>query len=415
MSYTLFMARRLYSQGGGSKRVSRTAVVIATAGVALGLAIMIIAVSVVLGFKREVRNKVTGIGSHIQVLNYESLYNPESKPLQISDSLVHDLRKIRGVKNVQQFCLKTGMLKTDEAFQGVAFRGIDEDYDLSFLRSCLVEGEIAEPFTKDRSTGRLVISQRLASQLNLQVGSRVYAYFFDQKLRARRFTVEAIYATNMSEYDKTLVFCDYHTSHQLLGFEDDQSSGAEIVINEFDSLAYVSSHVLSAVGHRQDAYGAYFSSPTIKELYPGIFSWLDLLDMNVVVILLLMMAVAGFTTVSGLLIIILERTQFIGVMKAMGAQNRSLRHLFIYYSLLIVIRGMLIGDILAIALCLTQQHWGFVRLDASTYYVDTVPVLMNWTLILFINLAVFLLSALALLLPSYLVSRIQPARSIRFE
>ena len=321
MGYTWFMARRLYRQGGGSQNASRaddssadegkktvtshTAIHIATAGVSLGLAIMIIAISVVLGFKAEVQSKVTGIGSHIQVLNYESLYRTDSQPIVINDSLIRLLESVSEVAHVQRFCLKTGMLKTDDSFQGVAFRGVDERYDLSFLKANLVDGEIREPFSSKENTGRLVVSRKLAQQLHLGVGSKVYAYFFDQALRARRFTVVAVYATNLSEYDSKLVFCDYRTVHQLLGFESDQSSGAEVNLSDMKLLPRASEQVIQLVNHRQDRYGAYYSSPTIKDTYAHIFEWLDLLDLNVIVILILMVAVAGFTTVSGLLIIIL--------------------------------------------------------------------------------------------------------------
>ena len=409
------MARRLYRQGGGSRRASRLAISIATAGVAIGLAIMILSISVVLGFKAQVQDKVVGIGSHIQVLNYQSLYNTESQPIVIDDSLVKALKQVPQVVHVQRFCLKTGMLKTDESFQGVAFRGIDEDYDLTFLCNSLVEGSIDEPFSATKSTGRLVISQRIAKQLHLTVGSKVYAYFFDQTLRARRFTVTAIYATHMSEYDTRLVFCDYKTSHQLLGYEPDQSSGAELNVADMEVLAEASEGVTTIVNHQQDQYGAYYTSPTIKEINPHIFAWLDLLDLNVIVILVLMMAVAGFTTISGLLIIILERTQFIGVMKALGSTNRSLRHLFIYYAVFIIGRGMLIGNLLGLGICFLQSQFGIVRLDPSTYYVEVAPILISWPWVLIVNLVTFVVSTLALVLPSFLVSRIQPAKSIRFE
>ena len=415
MQFTWFMARRLYRQGGGDRRASRTAIVIATAGVALGLAIMIIAISVVLGFKGEVQRKVTGIGSHIRVVNYRSAYNPEALPIVVSDSLVSAISAIPEVHNVQRFCVKMGMLKTEESFQGVSFWGIDEDYDLTFLRQNLVEGKIDSAFSSRESSGRLVVSQKIARQLHLAVGSRVYAYFFDQNLRARRFTVVAIYATNLSEYDARLVFCDFKTVHQLMGLAPDQSSGAEVNLYGLEQLEQASQQVTQVVGRRQDHYGAYYAAPTIKDLFPNIFSWLDLLDLNVIVILVLMLAVAGFTTISGLLIIILERTQFIGVMKAMGASNTSLRHLFIYYAIFIVGRGMLVGNLLGIGLCLIQQHFGLVHIDASTYYVSVVPIQISWMWVLIVNVGTFLLSTLALILPSYLVSRIHPARSIRFE
>ncbi len=416
MPFSWFIARRLYSHGGDKKRVSHSATVIATTGVALGLAIMIVSVSVVLGFKTSVRDKVTGIGSHILVSNYESLYNPERAPIQMKEALLDSLRALQGVTCVQPFCQKTGMLKTDDDFQGVVFRGVEEHYDLAFLRHSLVEGSIDEPFCKERSTGNLVISSFLAKQLRLEVGSRVYAYFFEGTLRARRFTIEAIYATNLSEHDRNLVFCDYHTTHQLLGYADDQASGAELLISNFDSLEVVGDEVYNLMmRERQDDYGAYYSSATIMEIFPSIFSWLSLLDLNVIVILLLMLAVACFTTISGLLILVLERTQFIGIMKALGATNGSLRRVFIYYSMLIVLRGVVLGAVLGIAICLVQAQWGVIRLDPSTYYVDAVPILMNWPLTLALCLGVLLVSILVLVLPSYIVSNIQPAKSIRFE
>ena len=415
MNFELFLARRLYNQGGERRRASRSAIVIATAGVALGIAIMVISVSVVLGFKYEVQRKVTGIGSHIQVVNYQSLYDTESQPIVISDKLLQHMRHIPGVTSVQRFCTKTGMLKTDESFQGVMFKGIDADYDLSFLRSSLVDGEISKPFSATQSTGSLVVSRMLAQQLHLQVGSRVYAYFFDDNLRARRFTVSAIYETNLTEYDSRLVFCDLHTIHRLLGYEADQSSGADINLVDMEHLPAASERVMRMVNHQQDRYGSPYSSPTIRDQYPHIFAWLDLLDMNVIVILILMLAVAGFTTISGLLIIILERTQFIGVMKALGAANRPLRHVFLWYALMLVGRGLVVGNVLGITFCLLQQHLGLIPLDAATYYVDRVPVLLSWPWVIGINVITLLLSTLALLLPTLLVSRIRPARAIRWE
>ncbi len=415
MNFSWYMAQRLYSRNGGTRRASRSAIAIATAGVTLGLAVMIIAITVVLGFKTEVQNKVVGIGSHITIQNYQSLYSSESQPIVITDDLLRTLRKFPEVTHAQRFCIKTGMLKTDDSFQGVLFRGVDEQYNLDFLRTQLVEGELSKPFSSKENTGRLVLSQHLSQQLHLGVGDRVYAYFFDERLRARRFTVTAIYATHLSEYDSRLVFCDYRTAHQLLGFEADQASGAEVSVRQMELLPQASAHVASLVNHSQDHYGCYYTSPSIKETYPHIFAWLDLLDLNVVVILLLMIAVAGFTTVSGLLIIILERTQFIGVLKALGASNTSLRHLFLYYAILIVGRGMLLGNVLGIGLCYVQRYFHLVHLDADTYYIDTVPILMSWPWVLAVNAATFVIATLSLLLPTLVVSHIHPAKSIRFE
>ncbi len=409
--YEWYIAKRLFWQCGNDRRASRSAIFIAMLGVSIGVAVMIIAISVVLGFKHEVQAKVTGIGNHIQVLNYATLYSTEPQPIAFLDSLRDALPY-----SIFTYCQKSGMLKTDESFQGVVFRGIGEDYDLGFLRQNITAGSIQTPFSSTEETGRLVLSQRLANQLQLKVGCKVYAYFFDRGLRARRFRVEAIYATNLSEYDSRLVFCDKKVCQQLLGYKPDQVSGGEINVGSLDRLDEVQAHVLEVLANiRQDCYGGYYTARTIKEMYPHIFAWLDLLDLNVMVILLLMMAVAGFTAISGLLIIILERTQFIGVMKALGSTNASLRHLFIYYAVQIVTRGMLYGNLLGIGFCLLQQHFGFIHLDASSYYVPVAPILISWPMVVIVNLVTFLVTTLAMVLPSFVVSNIHPARSIRFE
>lgn len=414
MNLAWYMARRLYSHGGDVKRVSRPAIRIATVGVSLGVAVMIIAVCVVLGFKQEVQQKVMGMGGHVQVLNYDYQVDLEQHPIVLDDSLIAKLSSIDGVKHVQRFCNKPGMLKTDESFQGVMLKGVGPDFDLNFLKQHIVSGEV-KSFSDTTNTQNIVISSKLAKTLKLDVGSKVYAYFFDGNVRARRFTVEAIYATHMGEFDKTIVFTDIYTTHKLSGFEDGQYSGAEILVDNLDRLDEVSSNVSSSVKSLTDVYGASYTAPSIRELYRGIFSWLSLLDTNVWVILCLMVSVAAFTMISGLLIIILERTQFIGTMKALGTTNKRLRHIFLYFASFIIAKGVIWGNVIGIGLVLLQNFTQFVHLDAETYYVDSVPVSLDWLFIVIINLGTLLASFCVLILPSYLVSRIHPAKSIRFE
>lgn len=412
--YTWFIARRLFSHSGDAKKVSRPAIIIATAGVAVGVAVMILSVCVVLGFKWEIQQKVLGFGSHIQVLNYESIAQGVSMPIVINDEVESGLKEIAGVRHLQRFCTKPGMLKTSESFRGVTFRGIGPDYDVSFLQEHLVDGHLPA-FSDTTSTGGLLISQRLAQQLMLKTGDDIYAYFFEQSVRARRFTVSGIFSTNLTDFDNAIVYVDLYTVKSLLKWDTEQYSGAEIVLDDFSKLDDVSAQVASKINHTQDAYGAYYTSPTIRELYPQIFSWLDLLDMDVLVILILMICLSGFTMISGLLIIILERTNFIGVMKALGASNGSIRHLFLYFAVFIILRGLLLGNLIAFAIILVQRHFGLVHLNPEIYYVSTVPLQVNATYIIIINLATLLISLLALILPSYIVSNIHPARSIRFE
>ena len=412
--YTWFIARRLFSHSGDAKKVSRPAIIIATAGVAVGVAVMILSVCVVLGFKGEIQQKVLGFGSHIQVLNYESIAQGVSMPIVINDEVESGLMEVPGVRHVQRFCVKPGMLKTSESFRGVTFRGIGPEYDVSFLQEHLVDGHLPA-FSDTASTGGLLISQRLAQQLMLKTGDDIYAYFFEQSVRARRFTVSGIFTTNLTDFDNAIVYVDLYTVKSLIKWDPAQYSGAEITIDDFSKLDEVAAQVASKINHTQDAYGAYYTSPTIRELYPQIFSWLDLLDMDVLVILILMICLSGFTMISGLLIIILERTNFIGVMKALGASNGSIRHLFLYFAVFIILRGLVLGNLIAFAIIFVQQHFGLVHLNPEIYYVSTVPLQMNATYIIIINLATLLISLLSLILPSYIVSNIHPARSIRFE
>ena len=309
---------------------------------------MLVSVAIVLGFQKEVQDKVLGFGAHIKVLNYKSLGQQEFKPIVIDDSITSQLSAIPNVASVARYCIKPGMLKTDANFRGIAIQGIGQDYDQSFISSHLVKGEIPE-FTDSVSSGKLVISQAMAREMQVDVGETIYAYFFEQAVRARKFTVAAIYQTNLTDFDKNFAYTDLFTIHRLLGWDSQQYAGAEIRLKDFDKLDETLMNVVNEVNRKQDAYGEYYSSMSIRMEHPQIFAWLELLDMDIVVILILMICVSIFTAVSGLLIIILERTNFIGIMKALGAPGRQVRHIFLNYALLIIVRGIVLGNLLAFA------------------------------------------------------------------
>lgn len=412
--FTWYVARRLFQHTDDVKRVSKPAIRIATLGVAIGVATMLISTNIVLAFQDEIRNKVIGFGSHIQILNYDSQSAEQYEPIVFNEETFSLLDSVPGAKYIAPFCMKPGMLKTDDAFRGIVFKGVGSRYDYSFFHNHLVTGEII-PFQDTVSTNKLIISQSLSKQMNLSVGSSVYAYFFEDNIKARRFTISAIYCTNLTDFDNKLVFTDVSTVQKILGFDSYQYSGAEIKLSDFSRLNEANTYIINNVNRTQDSYGAYYTSMTIFEMYPQIFAWLQLLNLDVWVILILMVCVAGFTMISGLLIIILERTNFIGVMKALGANNSRMRHIFLYFSSFIVLRGLLIGNILAAVLIFIQKQWQVVHLDSTVYYVDAVPVCVNWWYFLIINLSTLLICLLALIIPSYLISNIHPAKSIRFE
>ena len=415
MHFPLFIAKRLYSEQGDKRKVSRPAIHIATAGVAIGLAVMIISVCVVLGFKHAIRDKVIGFGSHIQVADFLTLQQMEQYPIVIDDSMIDVLKHIPDVAHVQRFAMKEGILKTDSDFLGVAFKGVGPEFDSTFIHNNMVEGSIP-PFSDSVSHNKILVSQLMADKLHLKSGQRIFAYFFDNNgVRTRRFTIAGIYQTNLKKYDETIVFTDLYTAVKLNGWESDQASGAELSVNNFDNLDMVESRVISKVKGTVDHYGETYSSATIKELNPQIFQWLDLMDLNVWIILALMLIVAGVTMISGLLIIILERTSMIGILKALGARNKTIRHTFMWFAVFIIGKGMLIGNVLSLGLLALQQAFGIIKLDAQTYYVSTVPVEINTLYIVALNVATLLISVFMLVAPSYLISHIHPAKSMRYE
>ena len=415
MQYELFIARRIYSDKGDKRRVSKPAIQIATAGVAIGLAVMIVSVCIILGFKHTIQDKVIGFGSHIQVADFMTLQTGEQYPIAMNDSMTKVLKNTPGVSHVGRFAMKQGILKTDQDFLGVMLKGIGPEYDTTFIHQNMVEGTIPH-FSDQQSSNQLLISQTMADKLRLKTGQRIFAYFIDQNgVRARRFTIAGIYQTNLTQYDQTICFADLHTTVRLNAWEKDQASGAELRVDNLQQLDEVENTIVQNVNRTTDKYGATYSSKTIRELNPQIFSWLDLLDLNIWIILALMISVAGITMISGLLIIILERTTMIGILKALGARNKAIRKTFLWFAVFIIGRGLAVGNIIGIGLVVLQSTTGLVKLNPATYYVSTVPAELNIPLVLALNIATLLISIFILVAPSYLISHIHPAKSMRYE
>lgn len=422
MALPFYIARHLYAGGNPSQKASRPAIRIAMLGIAIGMATMIVSISVVLGFKHTIRDKITGFGSHIVVSNYMTLQTTDqTHPVNANDSLVKKIKGIQGVKHVQRYSQKQGVLKTDDDFLGVMFKGVGEDYDTTFLAENLIAGKMPK-FSAEKSARQLLVSKSMADKLRLSVGGKVFAYFLgDEDVRVRPFTVAGIYQTNLAKYDDIMCFADLYTVSKLNGWESlpqegkYEVTGLEVSTTDFDSIDFVEDRFIDKVNKTFDSDAHPLTTATIQEMSPQIFSWLDLLDLNVWIILALMVCVSGFTMISGLLIIILERSAMIGLLKALGARNSLIRRVFRWLALFIVIRGMIVGNILGIGLCLLQQYTGFVSLDPTTYYVSEAPVELNIPLILLLNIATLVITVAALVLPSALVSTIHPSRSMRAE
>ena len=415
MNFPLFIARKINGNEDKGRKVSKPAIRIATLGVAIGLAVMIVSVCVVLGFKHTIRDKVVGFGSHITVANFNSFQRSENYPIVVNDSVKRALMQTQGVRHVQRYAYTQGILKTDDDFLGVMLKGVGSDFDSTFIHQNMVAGSIPA-FSDVKSQQKILLSKAIAEKLDLKVGDRIYAYFVnEQGVRTRRFTISGIYETNLKQFDSQICFTDLYTTNKLNGWQPEQCSGAEAQVNDFEQLDAVALNILNKVKGKTDRYGDSYSTATIMEQNPQIFSWLDLMDLNVWIILALMVSVAGVTMISGLLIIILERTQMIGIMKAMGTKNAQIRHIFLWFATFIIGKGLLWGNLVGLGLVFLQKYTGLVTLDPKTYYVSTVPVELNVLLILALNLATLLICVFVLIVPSYLISHIHPAKTMHYE
>lgn len=414
MSLSLFLARRIYRDSDAGKQVSRPAVLIATVGVAIGLAVMIIAVSVIIGFKSEVRDKIIGFGAHIQITNSDAARSFETRPIGVTDSMIAALVDYPEVKHVQRYSTKPGMIKTTDAFQGMVLKGIGHEYNTSFFRKHLIEGEFPQ-FSDSASSNRVVISKAIADKMKLKLGDKIDTYYIQEDVRARRLKIVGIYQTNFSEYDNLFLLTDLCLVNRLNKWQPDQVSGVELELHDYNQLEEATYHIAADVNQAPDSYGAEYCVRNVEQLNPQIFAWLGILDINIWVILILMIGVAGFTMVSGLLIIIIERTSMIGILKSLGANNFTIRKLFLWFAIFLIGKGMLWGNAIGLAFYFIQKWFGVFRLDPETYYMDTVPVSFNIWIFLLLNVGTLLASVIMLLGPSYIITRIHPANSMRYE
>ena len=421
MSFALYIARRIhFSKGDESQRVSPPAIRIAIAGIAIGLVVMILSVAIVIGFKKEIREKAIGFGGHLQIHAMANNKTYETVPVCIDDTLLNAIGGVSGITSVKRYTTKPAVLKTDDDFLAIVIKGEDEVTPDSFFGKNLKEGSLPET---DRD---ILVSQVIADKMHLKVGDRVRLYFIradqnanqfqlggdDLSVKTRQLHVSGIYSSHFNEYDKMMIVGSLEMLQGINGWESDMASGLEINITDFAKLDDRYYDLIFAVNGLHDRRGTAFHVQTIEQLNPQVFSWLDLLDTNVWVILILMATVASFTMISGLLIIILERTSMIGVLKSLGCSNFELRKVFLYVATFLIGKGLVIGNIIGIGLCLIQHFFHVIKLDPENYYLEWVPVSINVVEILAINIGTVIIALAVLILPSALVANISPVKAI---
>jgi lipoprotein-releasing system permease protein len=410
----LFIANRLAVDSSGQNTIARPILKISVYGIALSLAVMIISICTVTGFKSEIRRKLIGFGSHIQILNFDSNSSYETNPISKHQSFTAFIDSIPGIKHVQVYATKPGIMKSKDEIQGAIVKGIGSDFDWSFFRENLVEGE---SFTVDDSvtTDKVVISSYMSKLLGLKPGDRFAMYFIDDRPRGRVFSVSGVYQTSLVEFDKQFILADIKNVQSLNGWEEDQITGFEILINNYDDLDRMKEAVFSISGQNILPDGSKLKVVSIRDIYPQIFDWLGLIDKNVWILLGLMLLVSVFNMVSCLLIMILDRTSMIGILKSLGSGDHFIRNVFLYQAGHLMIKGLFWGNLLGIGLCLLQDHFKFITLNPESYFLAYVPVHFNIWYILVLNAGVLFITLVMLILPSRVISRIDPARTLVFK
>ena len=410
--FELFIANRFNREERDNKSMSRPAVRIAIIGITLGLAVMLISIAVIVGFKREVRNQIIGFGSHIQIMSYNNYNSIQSEPITLTQQLDSLLKTTPNVRDIQHIATQPGIIHTEEAFQGILLKGVDSTYNWDFFSQNLIEGTTLCDSTKNGT----IISSAIAHTMNLNIGDSYTVYFASNNgLRARKFTVVGIYQTTFADYDKLYILTDISHIQRLNQWADNQFSTLEILVNDYSRLNQTSADLFNKIiiySHNTDIL---YRVETIETLTPQIFDWLAMLDMNAIVIIILMLAVSGFCVISGLLILILERSATIGLLKSLGANNWTIRKIFLIQSAYLISRGMLWGNIIGLAIIAIQHFTHAIPLDPTSYYVDHVPVQLPLSAWLLINIGLAIASILMLVGPSYFVTRISPAEAMRKE
>ena len=393
---------------GENSSFSRPIVRLSVAGVALGIVVMLVAIAVTTGYKQVIRDKVVALGSHIRISNYDMNYSFEPVPFEKNRPFIEEIKAMPEVKSVQCYSTKAGVIKTDDQVEGIVLKGIDLSFDKEHFQKNLIQGELLS--LEDTVPSKdIIISSALSQKLRLKMGDKVRTYFVQDPPMQRSFTVSGIYETGLPEYDKQIAIVDLRQIRKLNQWDSTLVGGIEVLLHDFDQVDEVSEKINKKIGYDLKA-------ESIKEIFPQIFQWIALFDTNVIVLLIITFCVCMITMMSAFFIIVIEQTATIGLLKTMGMKNKSVVNLFMMIASDILLRGLLWGNLVAAGICLLQQQFHWVKLDAATYYVSYVPVQFNFPLIVAVNVAVLVLCMAILVVPAYIVARkSSPLAAIKFD
>lgn len=411
MNYELFLAKRFTATKKHKSSITSPIIKIGITAIALGIVMMLITVATGTGMQHKIREKITVFKGHVQITNYDN-NNSEitQNPVSIKQDFYPEFKSVTGIKNVHVFAAKAGIIRTDKNFEGIVLKGVGTDYYWEAIEEYLIKGKL--PVIGEKITNEILISKILSDRLGLKVGDKCITDFIkDNPLKPtnrRNFIVSGIYNSGFKEFDESYVIGDIKHIQKLNKWKSHQVGGFEVLLEDFDALKEKGELIYSETGST-------LNSETILELFPVIFDWMLLFDTNIAIIIGIMILVAGINMITALLVLILERTQTIGILKALGSTNWSIRKLFLYNSSYLILRGLAFGNIIGLTILFTQQYFGVITLDPETYYVTKAPVYINLWHILGLNIGTLILCLLMLLVPSYIITKINPAKAVKFE
>jgi lipoprotein-releasing system permease protein len=401
------LAGRILSHSNDSGKTGKPVIVIAIIGIALGVLAMLLSVMIVTGFRNEISSKVTGFMSHMRIHKFDSNNSFEDVPISKNAAFISSVKSIEGIKSIQPYAYKAGILKTKEEIQGIVLKGIDKDFDKSFFSEKMTAGKF--PDLNDSTNQQVAISKTLSGKLNLKVGDSFLVFFIQQDKKVRKLIVSGIYNTGLNEdFDNIYILCNLDLIRKINNWEKDEIGGYEVNLSSLDLLDKVSKEVYQRVDYQTNVQ-------TIRDIYPQIFNWLDLQNLNVIVIITLISLVAGITMISTLLILVLENSRQIGLLKALGAEDKLINITFRKVAASILLRGMMWGNILGLGLAFLQWKFHLIGLDESSYYISSVPVNFTLSGIAIINITTYVICMLMLLIPGKIISKINPIKVLRFD
>ncbi|WP_299063735.1 FtsX-like permease family protein [uncultured Polaribacter sp.] len=410
MNYELFIAKRIIAGKKYKNSISSPIIKIAITAIALGIIIMLIAVATGAGLQYKIRDKMAGFKGHVQIINYDANNSDVSTtPIKKNQDFYPEFKDIDGIKNIQIFAYKGGILRTKTEFEGIIFKGVSTDYDWTFFKEYLVAGNI--PNFNEERTKEVLLSQTIVNRLQLKLNDVILATFLktaNSKLPSnRKYKVVGIYNSGFAEFDKTMMIGDIREVQTLNKWTNNQVGGFEVILNNFDNIEQKGAEIYSNIG-------ATLNSKTILEAYPTVFEWIKLFDNNVWFIIAIMILVAGINMITALLVLILERVQMIGILKALGCTNTSIRKIFLYNASYLILKGLFWGNIIGLTILFMQYFFKIITLNPETYYVTTMPIHLSFTYIILLNLGTLIMSFLMLIIPSYIITKINPSKSIKF-